>query len=78
MFDSLGTLITAILGVIGMAVSVWLGRKAYTTIKADRDRIASNQAAIDAAMKRLAEARRKATSQTPLDANKRDAFDRQP
>ena len=79
MFDSLGTIIATLLGAAGVIVSAWLGRKAYTKIKADRDRIAANQASIDAASKRMLEARRKAElHQVVLDAQRRDEFEKQP
>ena len=79
MFDSLGTIVATLLGAAGIFVSAWLGRKAYTSIKADRDRIAANQAAIDAASKRLLDARRKADiHQAVLDAKRRDEFEKQP
>ena len=79
MFDSLGTIIATLLGAAGVIVSAWLGRQAYTRVKEDRDRIAANQAAIDAASKRLLDARRKADiHQAVLDAKRRDEFEKQP
>ena len=79
MVDSLGTIVATLLGVVGVIVSAWLGRRAYTSIKADRDRIAANQAAIDAASQRLLDARRKANRhQVVLDAQRRNEFEKQP
>ena len=78
-FDSVGTIIATLLGAAGVIVSAWLGRKAYTNIKADRDRIAANQSAIDAASKRMIEARRKnELHQVVLDAQRRDEFEKHP
>jgi uncharacterized membrane protein YebE (DUF533 family) len=79
MFDSMGTIVATLLGAAGVIASAWLGRRAYTNIKADRDRIAANQTAIDAASKRMLEARRKADiHQAVLDAKRRDEFEKQP
>jgi len=79
MLDSLGTIIATILGQRASWSRPGWDRQAYTRIKADRDRIAANQAAIDAASKRLLDARRKADiHQAVLDAQRRDEFEKQP
>lgn len=78
MLDSMGTILASLIGAAAVGLSAWWGLRAYTRIKEDRDRIASNQAAVDAAMRRVIEARRRADTQVALDAKRRDAFDRQP
>lgn len=78
MLDSLGTVLASLFGVVAVWISAWFGRRAYTRIKADRDRIAANQEAVDAATRRAIEARRKADMKSALDVKRRDEFDRQP
>lgn len=78
MFDSLGTILASLLGAAAVALTAWFGRRAYTRVKDDRDRIQQNQQAVDASMKRVVEFRRKTDSQPPPDPKKRDAFGSQP
>lgn len=78
MLDSIGTLLAGVLGAVAVGLSAWWGRRAYTRIKEDRDRIVANQAAVDAAMQRAVEFRRKADTQVALDPKRRDALEDQP
>lgn len=78
MFDSLGTILASLFGAAAVGLTAWFGRRAYTRVKEDRDRIKANQEAIDAAMRRVVAARRKSDTVVPLDAKKRDAFGGQP
>lgn len=78
MFDSLITLLVGVVGAAGIVFTAWVGRRAYTRVKTERDRIAENQKALDAAVQRAIEARRKANVKVALDPKRRDEFEKQP
>lgn len=78
MLDSLSAILAGLIGAAGIGLTAWYGRRAYTRVKTDRDRIAEQQVAVDAAMQRVVEFRRKADTQVALDPKQRDAFEKQP
>jgi hypothetical protein len=78
MLDSLGTVLASLIGAAAVGLSAWWGRRAYTRVKEDRDRIRANEQAVDAAMQRVIESRRQADTQVALDPKRRDEFEQQP